>query len=117
MSRRAYTESWQRFAGGVLVPVTGFSGATPTPDAGTAESWVWTMNSNVVVGAPANPRAIGDMLYLVFIQDGGSRTISWNAVYRNAPTPSAGAAGTRISAEFRFDGVSWQFVGGSTAFA
>lgn len=116
---RAATEEYQRAAFGLPQPRNwGASGAAPQPDAGVIETQVWTLTANATVAAPLNPRAVGDQLFLVFVQDAtGGRSISWNGIYRNAPTPSVGIAGQRLSAEFRWDSQSWQFTGGSTAFA
>jgi hypothetical protein len=98
--------------------VVGNGGATPTPNCANGLTQVFTMNANATVGAPTNPPQIGTTLNLVFVQDAtGSRTIGWNATYRNAPAWSAGAANTRASARFQYDGAGWQFMGGSTAFA
>lgn len=115
---RAATEEYETQALGLPRPrLVGNVGAAAVPDAGKAETWVFTMTQNVTVGAPLGPRAIGDKLYLVLVDDGGGHTVAWHSVFRNAPTPAAGTAGQRLSAEFRWDGVSWQFTGGSSAFA
>jgi hypothetical protein len=95
----------------------GSTGTTPTPNCQNGLTQVWTMNNNISVGVPTNPPQIGQTLTLVFVQDAtGGRTIVWNAAYRNAPPWSAGLAGQRATADFKYDGISWQFVGGSTAF-
>lgn len=98
------------------------SGTSITPDVTLAESHVYTMTGNLTVGAPANTGTlgVGDKIYLVFVQDAtAGRTLTWNAAYRNAPTGLGGSAtaGQRASFEFRWDGVSMQYTGGSTAFA
>lgn len=99
---------------------TGGTAAAPVPDASQSDAQVFTLNAATTVAAPVNPRTIGDKIFLVFVQDTtAGRTLAWNAIYRNAPTGQGGGAtnGQRLSYEFRWDGVSWQGCGGSTAFA
>lgn len=91
--------------------------ASCTPDATIVETQTFVMTANLTVGAPVGPRAVGDKLYLVFVDSNGGHTIAWDSVYRNCQRPAAGAANTRLSCELRWDGQSWQFAGGSTAFA
>lgn len=123
MSSRALREAWDRWSLGVVQPVGAVnSNINSTPDASAAEVWQFVLTAaTVTVGAPLNPRAIGDQLFVVLIQDAtGGRNIAWASGaggFRNAPTPSAGTSGQRCSFEFRWDGVSWQMTGGSTAFA
>lgn len=118
MSRGPTEQAQTEFQGAIQPKNLGSQGATITPDANAAESQVFTLGASATIAAPINPGPIGQKLHLVFIQGGaGSFTITWNAAYRNAAAPTAGAAGTRASAEFRYDGVSWQTVGQSTVFA
>jgi hypothetical protein len=84
-----------------------------------SDSRVVVVTCDTVIRPPLDLRSpiVGAQLFLVVIQDdSGGHAITWDAVFRNAPTPSAGTAGQRLSAEFRFDGVSWQCVGSSSAF-
>jgi hypothetical protein len=81
---------------------------------------VFTLTAAATVGAPLSAAPIGFKLFLEFVQDAtAGRAVTWNAIYRNAPAIGGGSAtaGQRASTEWRWDGVSWQFVGGSTAFA
>lgn len=91
------------------------------PDAYRGFIFPFVLIGNVTLGQPRIRQSppIGTQMYLVLQQDGtGSRTVTWAACYRNAPDWSAGgAAGTIASGEFRWDGQSWQYVGGSSAFA
>lgn len=115
---RAATEEYQTAAFGLPQPKAwGNVAAVCTPDATIVETQTFVMTANLTVGAPIGPRTTGDKLYLVFVDSNGGHTIAWNSIYRNCPTPSAGTAGQRLSVELRYDGVSWQCVGGSTAFA
>jgi hypothetical protein len=96
--------------------------AAPSIDASLEEAIQMTLTANAVIAAPAANSIpsvnVGSRLYLVFIQGpGGTFTVAWNAAWRNAPALAGGAAATRASAEFRWDGASWQFIGGSTVFA
>jgi hypothetical protein len=80
-----------------------------------------TLVGNIIIGQPVlfNP-AVGTVLYLVMTQDGtGSRTVSFASCWRDIPAgwAAGGTAGQIASGEFRFDGASWQCVGGSSAFA
>ncbi len=79
------------------------------------------LTGNVTIAQPygINNLPVGSLMYLVLTQDGtGSRTVAWASCYRDAPNwSSGGAAGTVASGEFRWDGNSWQYVGGSSAFA
>lgn len=114
---RAQLEAWQRWSLGVEQPTVSNSGASPVVDASVGEVFVLTLNAPTVTVSAVNPRAVGDRIYVVAIQDQpASRTLAWASNFRNAPTGS-GSAGQRASFEFRWDGVSWQCVGGSTAFA
>ena len=116
---RSATEEYETQALGLPRPrLVGNVGSTCIPDASVTETQVFTMTLNLVVGAPVGPRAVGDRLYLVFVEGGsGGKTIGWNVIFRDCPTPAAGVVGTRLSVEVRWDGASWQFTGGSTAFA
>jgi hypothetical protein len=80
-----------------------------------------TLVGNIIIGQPIifNPN-IGMRLHLVMTQDGtGSRTVAFSSCWRDIPAgwASGGSAGQVASGEFLFDGFSWQFVGGSSAFA
>src|SRR5215831_14038545 len=120
MSQRALNEIWEReMLGDVRAHSLGNSGSVPQPDCAIGEVQQWIVNANAVVAAPLNTSgvAIGSHLYMLFQQNAtGGFTLGWNAIWRNAPTLAAGAANTRASFEFRWDGTSMQFVGGSTAF-
>jgi len=98
--------------------IAGNSSTAFAPNCCQGGDQVSTMNSNLTVGAPINAPYAGFELTLTLIQDStGNRALAWNSTYRNAPTISAGAAGTRGSWKYKFDGVNWQYQGGSTAFA
>lgn len=76
---------------------------------------------NIILGQPIlfNPNP-GQRIYIILVQDStGSRTVSWASCWRDIPSgwASGGAAGTVASGEFVFDGFSWQYCGGSSAFA
>ena len=119
MVSRAWIENEQeQFQGIKQSVVTALSGATPTPDATQLEAQVFTTSAaTVTFQPPKGPRGVGDKLYLVVIL-GGSHTLAWSAAaggYRNGLAAS-GTIGQRASFEFRWDGVSWQMTGGSTAF-
>jgi hypothetical protein len=118
---RGAREAQQREWFGATQPANaGNSGAAPVPDCSIAETQLFLMSANLTVGAPINPPAIGSPLCLVFVQDAiAGRTLAWNAAYRNAPALAGGAAtaGQRALTEWRYDGASWEFVGGAIAFA
>lgn len=95
-------------------------GAAPAVDPTASESVTLVLTANATIAAPVSTAGlnIGDPYYIVAIQDvTGTRTLGWNAAWRNAPAMSAGTNGQRASFEFRWDGVNFQYVGGSTAFA
>lgn len=121
MSQRGLREVWETAMFGLPRPQNwGNVAASCTPDATVVETQTFVMTQNLTVNAPLGPRVIGDKLYLVFIDSNGGHTIAFASGaggFRNAPTPSAGTAGQRLSAEFRFDGVSWQCTGSSSSFA
>lgn len=80
-----------------------------------------TLVGNIIIGQPVifNPN-VGMTLYLVMTQDStGSRTTAFASCWRDIPAgwAAGGTAGQVASGEFRFDGSSWQYVGGSSAFA
>lgn len=98
----------------------GGTGTAPVPNCVQGLTQVLTMNGNVTVGIPINPPQPGAQLQLTFVQDAtAGRTLAFNAIFRNAPTIAGGAAtaGQRATVVFRYDGVGWQYIGGSTAFA
>ena len=98
--------------------VAGNTGTTPAPNCVNGQTQIWTMNNNVTWGAPTNPWRVGQVLTIAAVQDAtGSRTTAWNATYRNAPAWASGAANTKATATFVYDGTNWQYIGGSTAFA
>lgn len=100
------------------VYIAGNTGAAPAPALTNGPVQQWTMNNNVTWGAPTAPWKLGQLLTILAVQDAtGSRTTAWNATYRNAPSWAAGAANTKATAMFIYDGTNWQFIGGSTAFA
>ena len=127
--RRGQQEAAQNeFQGVVQHKNLGTAGATITPDADTAESQLYMLGAATTVAAPvvdgnvvtAANVPVGTKMFLVFVQDAtAGRTLAWNAAYRGAPSTTGGAAtsGQRLGCEFRWDGASWQFVGGATSFA
>src|SRR6266404_7602883 len=94
----------------------GNTGTTPTPNFANGSVQSWTMNNNVTWGAPTNP-PMGPQTLTLVITSTGAFTTAWNATYRNAPAWAAAAAGQTATAQFMYDGINWQFIGGSAAFA
>ena len=90
---------------------------TPALDATAQQTIVpAALTGNVTIGAPTNPK-LGMRLLFIFTQDGtGSRTITWNAVFK-ASANGAGAANTKGATEFFYDGTNWVQIGGALAFA
>jgi hypothetical protein len=120
MSRGNVEQAQIEFQGAIQPKTIGNVGAAPIPDANAAESQVFTLTANATFGAAQNTSGlpVGSKLCFVLIQDPtGTRTVGWNAQYKNAPALAAGTAGQRALVEFRWDGVGFQFVGGSAAFA
>lgn len=78
-----------------------------------------TLQANTTVGQPLFPPPPGNLVVLRLVQDStGSRTVAWASCYRDAPNwSSGGAALSTALAVFMFDGQSYQFLGGSSAFA
>lgn len=98
------------------VPVS--SGAVVQLDFSTGAVQQILLTANCLVAQPINPPDVGGRVVLIFTQDSvGSRSLSWGVAFRDAPSWSAGAANTRASATFIYDGFSFQYEGGSTAFA
>jgi hypothetical protein len=62
---------------------------------------------------------VGDRLILILQQNGGSGnfSVTWGVCFRDPPSWSGAAKGTRATAEFIYDGFSYQCVGSSSAFA
>jgi len=92
-----------------------------TPNIAFGSTQFYTLNANATINAPVNAPAVGARFSLRLAQDAtGTRTVTWNAAYRNAPAWTAGTAAQTAYAEFEcVDHVAntWQYVGGSTAFA
>ena len=86
--------------------------ATITPDAAVAQTViVGTLTGGMTVAAPTNP-TLGKKLTFAFTQDAtGGRTITWNAIFKKT-ADAAGAANTKGTTEFVYDGTNWRQVGG-----
>jgi hypothetical protein len=97
----------------------GNTGPLATPDFTRALLQVLNLNANVIIGQPAVDPPAGNRVVLTLIQDGtGSRTVTWDTCYRDAPSlGSSGPAYSRASIEFWFDGLTYQYMGGSSTFA
>jgi hypothetical protein len=120
MGSRSQLVRDQKETFGVSVKSLGNVGAAPAVDPTQGETHTLVLTANATIAAPVSAAGLnlGDPLYIIAIQDAtGGRTLAWNAAWRNAPTLSAGTSNQRASFEFRWDGVNWQYVGGSTAFA
>lgn len=90
------------------------------PDLRKAFRHLFTLVGATYMGVPIGTPSPGSTLYLDFTQDGtGSRLITWDPIYRDAPAyGSSGAAAANAVGEFRFTSAgSWQYVGGSSAWA
>lgn len=88
--------------------------ATPTPNVALGNIFApAAMTANVTVGAPTNGAA-GDELIFIWLQDGtGTRTVTYNAVYKTtgtgAVTAITTAASTRTIDKFiTDDGTNWR---------
>jgi len=100
------------------VPYNGGTLSTITPNCAQSMEQVYTVSGNATINAPINPPNIGARLTITIIKSTASAvTLTWNGAYRNMPTWSTGSANTRATADLRYDGAGWQFIGGSTAFA
>jgi hypothetical protein len=78
-----------------------------TPDAEGSNVFVLTLTENITVNAPTLP-VDGQTFRLIVVQDGtGSRTITWNAIYRwpggTAPTLTTTAGKADVFEFTRFD--------------
>lgn len=82
--------------------------ATITPDASISQIVsVGTLTNNITVAAPTSPTS-GQKLTFLFTQDGtGGRTVTWNATFKTAWTPSQ-IASKISSVTFFYDGANWQ---------
>lgn len=90
------------------------------PDLRRAFRQLATLIGATYVGAPIGTPQPGSVMYLDFTQDGtGSRVITWDPIFRDPPAwGSSGPAGANAAGEFRFTSAgSWQYVGGSSAWA
>jgi hypothetical protein len=105
-------------AGGMLrrTVQTPAHSATPTPNVALGSIFApAAMTGNVTVGAPTNGAA-GDELLCIWLQDGtGTRTVTYNAVYKTTGTGAVTAittgANTRTIDKFvTDDGTNWRLV-------
>ena len=113
-------ESWVGTAGNDAPYAAGNTSTAPVPNLANGSNQAWTQNGSVTWGAPTNPGYVGQTLTLFITKDATatSYTTAFNAIYRNAPTIGANTtASSKATFEFVWDGVSWQYIGGSTAFA
>ena len=91
--------------------------ATVTPSVARHRTVVQiaALTGNITIGAPVGARA-GMSLTFLFTQDGtGSRTVTWNAVFKAAAN-GAGTAGQVGSTTFYFDGTYWVQDAGALTF-
>lgn len=122
MARAVNQRVQEEFFGDKTPTKVAAASATTTVDVSAADTAICTLSANTTIAAPASVSTFqpGMQFGVLLIQDAvGSRTVAWNAAWRNVPTGLAagGAAGTRALVEFRWDGVSMQYTGGATAFA
>jgi hypothetical protein len=76
------------------------------------------LTNNVFFTEPINPPLVGEFIRLILIQDSvGSHSVSWGICFRDAPSWAPGAANSRASAIFMYDGAGYQYIDGSSAFA
>ena len=89
--------------------VTGVTTVTPTSDS-VDVYYATSQAANFTVAAPTGTPALGQKLLIVLQDNGTSRTISWNAIYRVIGTslPAATVAG-----KFVYVGCIWNSIGGS----
>lgn len=77
--------------GGVsLVSQAGGATATPTGDASRNELLVTAADANLTIAAPSGTAAQGNVLIIRVKDNGTSRTLTWNAIYRFFTTKPAG---------------------------
>jgi hypothetical protein len=123
MPSEQFNDQQRREFGLPLLGAAGSSGiATPVLvlDIGQGFGFQYKLQSAVFVGEPINPPSPGADVTLTLIQDGasGNFAVTWAGCWRDAPNWSAGGAlATRATARFVYDGLSYQYVGGSSAFA
>jgi hypothetical protein len=122
MARAVNQRVQEEFFGDKVPAKVAASSATTTIDVSVADMAVVTLTANTTIAAPANLSTFqpGMQFAVLLIQDAvGSRTVAWNAAWRNMPAGLAagGGAATRALVELRYDGVSMQYCGGATAFA
>jgi hypothetical protein len=99
-------------------PYNGGTLSTITPNCAQSMEQIYTVSGNATINAPINAPNIGARLTITIIKSTASAvTLTWNGAYRNMPTWSTGSANTRATADLRYDGSGWQFIGGSTGFA
>lgn len=91
-------------------------GATITPNADTTDIGTVTLGGNRAIAAPSGAPAAGQKLILRLRQDGtGSRTVTWNSIYRFAggvaPTLTTTAAKTDyLGFVYNADDTKWDCV-------
>jgi len=91
------------------------------PNCSLGVTQIYTINNNATIAAPLNPYTIGSKLRFKIIQNAtGGYSVTFNFAYRNAPSLGTGTARQTAYVEFEcIDNITntWQYVGGSTAFA
>lgn len=72
---------------------------------------VGTLTANITINAPLNPEQRLTLIFM-FRQDAvGSRTITWNAVFKTSANPTGGINQV-ASVMFSYDGTNWVQTGG-----
>ena len=92
------------------------SGAAPVLDLNNGRVQKVTVSASATFGVPLHPSYIGETLTVVLIS-GGTYTVAFNAIFRDAPSTYTSTVGQKATVRFVWDGTSWQFIGGSSAFA
>lgn len=119
MVSRAIIEQQRREFGYGTAPSAPTTGPVLVMDlsAGLVQSFM--LNINCFIAEPINPPNVGDRLILILQQDGGSGnfSVTWGVCFRDPPSWSGAAKGTRATAQFVYDGFTYQYMGGSSAFA
>jgi hypothetical protein len=91
------------------------------PNCSLGVTQIYTINNNATISAPLNPPTIGGRLRLKIVQNAtGGYSVTFNSAYRNAPSLGTGTARQTAYVEFEcIDTITntWQYIGGSTAFA
>ncbi len=91
---------------------------TPTPTGDSRVNWyqLTALSGNATFGVPSGTPSNHNEIYIRILDNGGARTLAWNAIYRaspDLPLPTATVISKTMYCHFAYNSASttWDFIG------